>query len=88
MDMQIYRKQIDAIDDELIRLFKERMSVARDIALYKKEHDLPVSDAVREEEKLAVIGEKAGGELGPYARKLYALLFELSRAYQEGIVRG
>ena len=87
MDLKNYREQIDAIDDQLLRLFKERMSVARQIALYKKEHNLPIIDAARESEKLAVIVEKAGGELHPYAHKLYALIFELSRAYQEGFIK-
>ena len=86
MDLQNYREQIDRIDDELLQLFKERMGVARQITLYKREHNLPVLDAARETEKLAVIDEKTSGELRPYARELFELLFELSRAYQEGIV--
>jgi len=86
MDMQYYREQIDAIDDKILPLFKERMSVVRQIALYKKENNLPALDVARETEKLAVIDEKASGELCPYAHKLYAFLFELSREYQEGIL--
>ena len=87
MDLQNYREQIDAIDDQLLQLFKERMSLARQIALYKKAHNLPILDAAREADKLTVIEEKAGGELSPYSRKLYALIFELSRAYQEGFIK-
>jgi len=86
MDMQYYREKIDKIDNELLRLFIERMNVARQIGLYKKEHNLPALDAVRESEKLAEIDEKAGKEMRPFAHKLYELLFELSRAYQEGIL--
>ena len=87
MDLQNYREQIDNIDNELLRLFIERMNVARQIALYKKEHNLPALDAVRESEKLAVIDKKAGEEMRPFANKLYELLFELSRSYQEGILK-
>ena len=83
MDMQYFREQIDRIDDELIRLFKERMDVSREIARYKKEHGLPVLDAAREKEKLAVVSEKAGEQYSIYANTLYKTLFELSRAYQE-----
>jgi len=86
MDLQIYREQIDNIDNELLRLFIERMDVARQIALYKKEHNLPALDAVRESEKLAVIDEKAGEEMRPFAHKLYELIFKLSRSYQEGML--
>ena len=86
MDLNDYRKQIDKIDDELIRLFKERMNAAREIALYKKEHDLPVLNTGREQEILASIKDKAGVELDFYAQKLYTTLFELSRAYQESVI--
>jgi len=78
VDLQDYRKQIDRIDNELSQLFKERMDVVRQVAFYKKEHGLPILDAAREQEKLASID-------CPYTRKLYAVLFELSREYQGSI---
>jgi len=78
VDLQDYRKQIDRIDNELIPLFKERIDVVRQIALYKKEHGLPILDVAREQEKLTSID-------CPYTRKLYTMLFELSREYQGGI---
>jgi chorismate mutase/prephenate dehydratase len=86
MDLQDYRAQIDKVDDALLLLFKERMGISRKIAQYKKEHGLPALDAGREKEKLVAIGEAAGEELRPYANKLYSTLFEISRAYQEGIL--
>ena len=42
MDIQQLRDQIDGIDDELVRLFIQRMGVASQIADYKKEHGLHV----------------------------------------------
>ena len=87
MDLHDYREQIDTIDNELLRLFKERMSVACQIAKYKKENNLPALDAAREAEKLAVIEEKAGEKMRPYAHKLYVMLFQLSRDYQEEIIK-
>lgn len=87
MDLKNYRRQIDEIDNELLRLFKERMDVSRQIASYKKEHDLPALDMTREREKLSDIKEKAGAEMGPYARILYMTLFSLSRLYQEDLLR-
>jgi chorismate mutase/prephenate dehydratase len=86
MDLQDYRTQIDKVDDELLLLFKERMGIAGQIAQYKKEHGLPVLDAAREREKLAGIGEKAGGDIRSYAHILYTTLFELSRAHQDSIL--
>ena len=86
MDLHNYREQIDEIDDQLLILFMERMDVARQIALYKKKYGLSTLDAAREREKLSYIGKKAGEELSPYAHKLYNVLFQLSRAYQESTI--
>jgi len=86
MDLQDYRVRIDETDEQLLRLFKERMDISRQIAQYKKEHGLPALDAAREREKLANIGEKAGDDLRSYAYMLYNLLFDLSRAHQGSIL--
>jgi chorismate mutase/prephenate dehydratase len=86
MDLLEFRKKIDAIDDELLRLFEERMVISRQIALYKNEQGLPIRDAARESAKLSVMSEKAAPETRLYAEKLYAALFELSRAYQARII--
>ena len=85
MDLQNYREEIDRVDGELLRLFTERMDIVHKIAEYKKEHNLPVLDAVREREKLYAIGEKAG-EKRTYAHALYSLLFDLSRTHQETVL--
>ena len=82
MDIQELRGQIDLIDDELVRLFCQRMNVAARIADYKKEHGLPILVPSREREKLKDVSQKAGPEMENYTRVLYSMLFELSRSYQ------
>ena len=82
MDLQDLRTEIDAIDDELVRLFCRRMDVAARIADYKKENNLPILHPGREREKLRDVAEKAGPEMENYTRVLYSMLFELSRSYQ------
>lgn len=82
MNLEEFRKQIDQADDELIHAFCQRMKIAADIAAFKKAHHLPVLDSNREKKKLKEVAEKAGEEMEDYATVLYALLFELSRAYQ------
>jgi len=52
MDLQELRKKIDEVDDDLVRLFQQRMDVSAEIARYKKENNLPVHDPAREREKL------------------------------------
>ena len=83
MDLKELRLEIDKIDDELVKLFCQRMEVAAQIADYKKEQSLPILNVMREREKLREVAEKAGGDMQNYTRVLYSLLFELSRSYQE-----
>ena len=82
MDITELRGQIDAIDDQLVQLFAQRMDVAAQIADYKKEQNMPIFVPAREREKLMDVAEKAGPEMANYTRVLYSMLFELSRSYQ------
>ena len=86
MELSEYRARIDAIDDEMVRLFAERMEVAAGIAAYKKENNLPVLDMRREKEKLLQIAEKTPEGLKDYAVSLYSLIFELSRSCQSRLL--
>jgi len=86
MNLQDYRMRIDEVDEELLRLFKERMNISSEIAKYKKEQGIPVFDAARENDKLANMREKAGEEMRSYTHMLWSMLFELSRAYQGSLL--
>ena len=81
MELQQLRQKIDDIDEELIRLFAQRMEVSKAIGAYKKERDLPIFVPQREREKLADVATLAG-ELSSYAVRLYETIFALSREYQ------
>ncbi len=83
MDLKQLRNQIDTIDDQLVKLFTERMDVAAQIAAYKKENNQPIFVPAREREKLKDVAEKAGPDMANYTRVLYSMLFELSRSYQQ-----
>ena len=82
MDLNELRKEIDRVDDALVRLFVQRMEVSAQIADYKKEHDLPIFVPSREAEKLRDVAQKAGKDMEVYTKVLYSMLFELSRGYQ------
>ena len=86
MDRSDYRKQIDRIDEQLVKLFAERMEVAERLAEYKKENSLPVLDVRREREKLHSVSEQSPEELRDYTELLYSLIFELSRSYQNRLI--
>ncbi|MBQ2446730.1 MAG: chorismate mutase [Oscillospiraceae bacterium] len=83
MNLSDYRKEIDQIDGEIVRLFQERMDVSAKIAVYKKEQAMPIAQPAREREKLAEVSGRSREDLRAYIRVLYSLLFELSRTYQE-----
>ena len=82
MDLTNLRGEIDRIDDDLVRLFTQRMDIAAQIADYKKENGLPILMPARERAKLQDVADKAGPEMANYTRVLYSMLFELSRSYQ------
>ena len=86
MNLNELRLEIDKIDNELVRLFEQRMSVAAQIAEYKIENQLPVFDPKREREKLHSITAKLPRELREYGYALYSLIFELSRSSQNRIM--
>ena len=82
MDLKDARVRIDSIDDEITRLFAERMGIARDIAAYKSEHKLPIFDRERERAVLNRVEDKVGPELESYANVLYTTLFDVTRSYE------
>jgi len=87
MELAELRMQIDAIDGELIRLFERRMEVAAEIAKYKQRNGLPVLDPEREKQKLVDLTGKVKNGHEDYISALFSLLFEISRAEQQAIMK-
>ncbi len=54
MDLEEQRKEIDIIDNKIIKLLKKRFSLLEDIVKYKKENNLSIYQSNREEEVLNV----------------------------------
>ena len=82
------RAAIDAVDRQIVRLFEERMQIARDVAAYKIENGMQVLDRAREER---VLESRAAMLNDPYwadsVRALYGEIMALSRAEQEKLLR-
>ena len=81
-DLSVTRKQIDAIDTEIVNLFVRRMACADEVAAYKAEHHLPVLDRSRERELLAKRASMVPEDLKGYTQVLFQLLMEASRNRQ------
>ena len=82
MDIKDLRLEIDAIDQELVKVFCQRMEVAARIADYKREQGLPIYHPGREQEVLQKVTSLAGEKHGKYIRSIYEVIFELSKEYQ------
>ncbi len=83
---KVYRDKIDEIDNEIVRLFSDRMRTAAGLASFKKEHSLPVLDIRREREKIQDVVEKTPDDLKEYTELLYSFILELSRGYQNRLI--
>ncbi len=81
------RNNIDSIDEKIVKLFAERMDTIAEIADYKKNNAVPVMDSNRENEVLAKVGDMAGENYEKYARVLYSAVMDLSRSYQNKIIK-
>ena len=73
-DIQILRKQIDELDNDLMSLLAKRMRVCREIGQYKKEHNMTVLQANRYNEILEKRG--AQGALCGMSADFIAQIFE------------
>ena len=85
MELSEIRAKIDAVDDQLLALFLERMALSEEVAAYKNEHHLPILNKAREREILAKVTQKAGDK-ERYAYHLYSTLFELARSRQAELI--
>ncbi|MDO4414042.1 MAG: chorismate mutase [Erysipelotrichaceae bacterium] len=82
------RRQIDEIDAELAALFERRFAVVRDIIEYKIENRLPILDSSREKEIIEKNAARiSDDDMRIYFRKLYMDMLDLSREFQDDIVK-
>ena len=85
MELSEIRAKIDAVDDQLLDLFLQRMALAEEVGHYKAAHHLPILNQAREQAVLDRVAERAGSQ-GQYAQQLFSTLFALARARQEEIL--
>ena len=84
MDLELIRKQIDQVDQELVSLLEERMTLVDQVVAFKKSSGKPVFDSKREE----VIFDKVRNrvENKEYQNSILAIFSDIlkhSRHYQD-----
>ncbi|MFU8792653.1 MAG: chorismate mutase [Acholeplasmataceae bacterium] len=78
------RAMIEAIDDQMLDLFKQRMNISKDIGQLKKEQHLPVFDPKREKALFDLQKQKLNNEtLWPFYLSFYKHLISLSKEIQQ-----
>ena len=65
MELQDIRRNIDSIDDRLVKLFAERMDCAREVAEAKRRTGRGIRDRGREREIVNRLTRAAGDEYAP-----------------------
>lgn len=82
-DLVKLRDQIDSIDDQIVRLFEERMVVAEGVAAYKRGVGKPVLDKEREKSKIQKVTAKAANEFNRQGiESLFSQIMAISRMLQ------
>lgn len=83
------RKKINQIDEQMAKLFEERMKAASEVAEYKVEHALPIFDASREQE---VINKNTSYIEDAVIREYYVNFLKdtmnISKKYQSRLMHG
>ena len=82
-DLLESRKEIDEIDDSIIRLFEKRMEVCKNVAEYKLRTGKPVLDRQRELDKIATLKAKASDDFYAHGvEELFEQIMAMSRKMQ------
>ena len=77
------REKLDGIDDQIAKLYEERMKVCEDVGRFKVGAGRKVFDRQREHEKLLDVASKVNGEFNKKGiQELYAQLMSMSRKLQ------
>nr|MBA4405606.1 chorismate mutase [Nanoarchaeum sp.] len=71
-NIEILRKEIDKIDDELVELLNKRVDQGKEIIRYKIEKGMDKEDLEREKEIITRLKEKYGSKL---VDEIYASIF-------------
>ena len=77
------RLQLDEIDDQLVKLYENRMRVCKEVGEFKVNSGRKVFDKQREREKLAAVSAKVSGSFNKKGiQELYEQLMSMSRKLQ------
>lgn len=86
-ELRDIRKKINSIDQEMAKLFEERMALSKEVAEYKKERKMPVFDALREQEVINNnVQNIKNSEIREYYVDFLKQTMNLSKKYQTSLM--
>ena len=86
MELSEIRNKIDKIDDELVKLFMERMKLVSLAAEEKAKSGKAVFDPEREKEIISSLTENLDKEMSHDVAELYNSIFDISKKRQNKII--
>lgn len=82
-DLLEIRKEIDIIDEQIVKLYEKRMAIAEEVAAFKIANHKPVFDKERENVKLETLENHAHSEFNRHGvRELFDQIMSMSRKKQ------
>lgn len=83
MDIKEYRNKTAEIDDRIISLFAERMTLSEEIGRYKSENNINAYDKKWENDRIYEVLQDTPEKLRDYVPQLYSMIFDFDRSYQK-----
>ena len=80
--MEKYRSQIDAIDDQIVKLYAQRMELAKEIGMEKAKQGKSIDVPEREKAIINRLASQIEEDKKVYLKQLYNTVFCTSKAYQ------
>ncbi|MCR5481342.1 MAG: chorismate mutase [Clostridia bacterium] len=87
MNIVEMREKIDSIDDQILKLFIERMNICKEVAQYKADRNMMILDTVREMEILTRVTGGIPMEYDDAVRSLFLTIMDHSRQVQAKITQ-
>ena len=75
-ELELYRKQVDQIDDLILKALTERVKICMAIGLVKKKRGIPIKDLSRENDVYRKVKENST-EFGLDSQKVEAIYREI-----------
>lgn len=85
MNLEELRREINLVDEEILKCFIKRMDISEKIALEKIENNIELVNKSREEEILNKV-ESESKKYSKYSRKLFITLMDLSKEFQREVI--